>query len=92
MITGDNKLTAVAIARNCRILEMENDIEDSVLLGIEFMEKIGGVICKKCETHQCPCPRNEKEKKKMIQNYKKGKNKNKEENVYSLNGTPSKGS
>lgn len=49
MITGDNKLTAVAIARNCRILD-NIDVDEAVLEGREFMEIIEGVICKRCKT------------------------------------------
>jgi hypothetical protein len=25
--------------------------------GSEFIEKVGGVVCKKCRTKECPCPR-----------------------------------
>lgn len=53
MITGDNKLTAKEIARECGIL----DDKSIVMEGEEFMNSIGGVVCKKCRTAVCDCPR-----------------------------------
>ena len=44
MITGDNIDTAYAIAKNCNIATSR----DQALLGDEFINKIGGVICKNC--------------------------------------------
>lgn len=44
MVTGDFKLTAQAIARECGITE-----EGRVPLeGSEFIERIGGIVCRKC--------------------------------------------
>ena len=35
--------------------------------GKDFIELVGGVVCKKCQTEKCPCPINlkEAEKKKL---------------------------
>lgn len=48
MVTGDNKVTARAIALNCGITTEEPD--RIVMEGADFMERIGGVVCKKCRT------------------------------------------
>lgn len=53
MITGDNKVTAKEISRECGILT-EGGI---VMEGTEFMELTGGVVCTKCGTKECDCPR-----------------------------------
>lgn len=56
MVTGDNKLTARAIAKECGIIEPGN--ENSIVMdGSEFNALIGGVICTKCRTLVCDCPR-----------------------------------
>jgi len=60
MVTGDNKITARAIAIDCKILEPETENEYSVIEGADFIEKIGGVVCKKCKTVRCDCPRDKK--------------------------------
>jgi len=44
MVTGDNKLTATAIAKECNILQ-----GGIVMEGSEFMDRIGGVISKNIE-------------------------------------------
>ena len=46
MITGDNKLTAKKIAQECGIYIDET--KSLVLEGNEFVNLIGGLICKKC--------------------------------------------
>ena len=56
MVTGDNKTTAKAIARECGILD-PNDHNSLVLTGPEFMGIIGGLVCKECRTKDCDCPR-----------------------------------
>jgi len=33
--------------------------------GAEFMQKTGGVVCKKCRTFFCDCPRNDDEAKRL---------------------------
>jgi Ca2+ transporting ATPase len=49
MVTGDNMITAKAIARTCNILE--SDASNRVMEGVSFLEQIGGVIkiCKTCK-------------------------------------------
>jgi len=47
MVTGDNKTTAISIAKRCHILpedyeEDEND--DTVLLGSQFRERVGFLV------------------------------------------------
>ena len=52
MVTGDNKITAIAIARECYILPADmkefNAAQgpDAILEGPEFYERMGGLICK----------------------------------------------
>jgi magnesium-transporting ATPase (P-type) len=47
MVTGDNLMTARAIAIECGIINPEN--KDSLVMnGSDFIEKVGGVICKNC--------------------------------------------
>ena len=52
MVTGDNQITAEAIAINAGIIKGA-DLPDykpelHVMLGKEFMDRIGGVVCKLC--------------------------------------------
>ena len=54
MVTGDNKLTAKAIAYECDILSSNDSL---VLEGSEFINIIGGVVCKTCRTKECDCLR-----------------------------------
>lgn len=42
MVTGDNKVTALAIAKQCNIIT--EDREDSVMEGPEFYERVGGLV------------------------------------------------
>ena len=66
MVTGDNKSTAKAIAKECNIITSDSQI---VMEGKEFAELTGGTVCETCRTKDCPCPRNkklaEKEKKQL---------------------------
>jgi len=57
MVTGDNKVTAVAIAQECNILDKNFDYEkDSVLEGPRFYNRLGGLWCKNCKgTVPCNC-------------------------------------
>jgi Ca2+ transporting ATPase len=60
MVTGDNLITAMAIARECGIIneEMAN-LPDSVMEGPQFYERMGGIICRTCkEKSPCNCDRN----------------------------------
>ena len=64
MVTGDNKLTARAIAKECGIIE-PGDENSLVLEGKEFIDMIGGVICENCrESTNCKCPLDEETSKK----------------------------
>ncbi|KAL4476839.1 hypothetical protein ABPG72_010676 [Tetrahymena utriculariae] len=61
MVTGDNKDTARAIAKECGILTSADDSNPySVLEGPDFIQKIGGVVCKKHKTVTCDCARDKK--------------------------------
>lgn len=60
MVTGDNKSTAQAIAKECYIIKSD---EQTVMEGKEFAEITGGTVCSLCRTKICPCPRNKAEKK-----------------------------
>ena len=53
MVTGDNRITAVAIAKECGILGEEIGT-DCVLEGQEFYERMGGLMCKTCNLNS-PC-------------------------------------
>ena len=56
MVTGDNKITAIAIAKECGILTSSNSDngEEIVMEGPEFYERVGGLYCKNCK-QDCPC-------------------------------------
>ena len=56
MVTGDNKLTARAIAKECGIIEL-GDPNSIVMEGQEFMNLVGGIVCSECKTKVCDCPR-----------------------------------
>jgi Ca2+ transporting ATPase len=56
MVTGDNIVTARAIARDIGIIG-EDDDSCLVMEGSEFARLIGGVVCKKCRTAECECAR-----------------------------------
>ena len=59
MVTGDNIITARAIAKEVGIIE-ENQ-EAIVMEGVDFIKLVGGVVCKNCQTEICDCPRNSKD-------------------------------
>ena len=71
MVTGDFKLTARAIAVECGITN-PGDPSRLTLEGQEFITKVGGVVCDKCKTAVCECPRNEAEKTKMEKKFPEG--------------------
>jgi len=56
MVTGDNAITARAIAKECGLIDPNNP-KSIVIEGVDFINKIGGVVCKKCRTIICDCPR-----------------------------------
>lgn len=78
MVTGDNKVTARAIALECKIIE-PGDEQSLVLEGADFMNMIGGVVCEKCETAVCSCASDEKQAKKLNKPLRKDTIKNKQE-------------
>ncbi|CAD8152014.1 unnamed protein product [Paramecium octaurelia] len=55
MITGDNKIISRAIAEESRILINKN--KSLVLEGPDFIERVGRLVCKRCQTPNCDCPR-----------------------------------
>lgn len=55
MVTGDNLLTARAIAQECGIINPD-DKDSLVMNGMDFINKVGGVVCANCRTHTCDCP------------------------------------
>lgn len=55
MVTGDNKITAMAIAKECGIISTTHGLdEDSVMEGPEFYKRVGGLFCGNCKK-PCPC-------------------------------------
>ena len=47
MVTGDNKITAIAIAKECGIMEEGEENEECVCMeGPEFCDFVGGLIDK----------------------------------------------
>jgi len=65
MVTGDNLDTARAIAKDCGILEKDNDNKDNSMIGKDFYEDIGGLECMTCvkEVKYCLCAKTEAEAK-----------------------------
>lgn len=62
MVTGDNKITARAIAKNVGIINSKNETSALVMEGPEFLRLIEGVVCKNClEKKECDCVKYEKE-------------------------------
>lgn len=65
MVTGDNRLTARAIAKECGIIE-EGDENSVVMEGVDFNRIIGGVICMNCQKKDCECNSKGDSKKSRI--------------------------
>ena len=64
MITGDHRIRAISIAKECGIIDSE---ENAVLVGDEFSERVGGIICKNC-SQNVPCACLPHEVKESIKN------------------------
>ena len=54
MVTGDNIITAKAIAKDVGIVKEGEDF--LAMEGPEFSRLVGGVVCSKCRTIVCDCP------------------------------------
>lgn len=62
MVTGDNKITARAIAKEVNIINDKNENSALVMEGPEFLRRIGGIVCANCaDLPKCECVKNEKE-------------------------------
>ena len=65
MITGDNKLTATAIAKECKLIN-ERLERYTVMTGDEFEELVGGLVCIHCNsTIPCECDSRKKNKERV---------------------------
>lgn len=78
MVTGDNKVTARAIAKEVNILDENDDNDDSkVMEGPAFLKLVGGVVCRNCKFDKtksykdCDCVKNAKERAKAGNQNKK---------------------
>ena len=65
MVTGDNSNTALAIAKECRIVQ--NDSNSKCITGLDFYNSIGGLSCETCSKmiDNCTCPTTLEEAKSM---------------------------
>lgn len=72
MVTGDNLITAQAIAQRCNIITADQIGDEKVaMLGKTFAELTGGLFCKTCQKDiplDCKCPK--KEQKEVVKNAK----------------------
>lgn len=71
MVTGDNKTTALAIARECNIISdqanLDSEHNDYVMEGPEFYERMGGLYCKTCKGN-APCDCDPKKVEEGVRN------------------------
>jgi Ca2+ transporting ATPase len=63
MVTGDNIITAKAIAKDIGLTKEGNDF--LALEGPEFSKLVGGVVCKNCRVSICDCPTNSKQAEEL---------------------------
>lgn len=62
MVTGDNLITAEAIAKDVNIISDRNKDTALIMEGTEFLKLIGGVICDHCKDKaDCTCVKNKNE-------------------------------
>lgn len=82
MVTGDNAITARAIAKEVGIITHLNEHTALVLEGPEFMSRIGGIVCDNCRNKpECDCvltPAELKESQNRNKKVRKDSVKNKE--------------
>ena len=72
MVTGDNKITAEAIAHECQIINSKNQYNAIVMEGKDFLEKVGGIVCDNCRSKpECDCVKKEKDLKRAKNKGKK---------------------
>ena len=59
MVTGDAQITAQAVAIRCNIINSAEALNDKAcMLGPDFVDKIGGMVCETCgniSPHECTC-------------------------------------
>jgi len=70
MVTGDNKNTAFAIAKECKIIPADATIDandDMVMEGPEFFARVGGLWCLICDK-KSPCDETHKVLKEGVGN------------------------
>ena len=58
MVTGDNAVMAKTIGMECNVFKSKE--KNLVLEGRDFINRIGGVVCKNCNTNVCDCAQNER--------------------------------
>ena len=62
MVTGDNLITAKAIAKEIGIITFGNSKTAIIMEGPEFLRLIGGIVCANCrDKPECECVKNERE-------------------------------
>lgn len=54
MVTGDNIITAKAIAKEIGLMPDDNSL--IAMEGPDFNKLVGGIICKECKVSVCDCP------------------------------------